>query len=106
MYGRVGGYDYPSIIEADGRPTATGAEYLSKLDALTGVRRLRLRDGLWAAAEGIIWDDWDPAIHLVDKGFMPHEWPRFWVKLCFVLRSSGQVRQGCTQRTSLVERVA
>lgn len=70
--------DNPSIIDDDGKPTATGAEYLSKLDALTGVRRLRLRDGLWAAAEGIIWDDWNPAIHLVDRAPIPWDWARVW----------------------------
>lgn len=70
--------DNPSIIDDQGVPTATGSEYLSKLDALTGVRRLRLRDGLWAAAEGIIWDDWNPAIHLIDKAHIPWEWQRVW----------------------------
>ena len=42
-------------------------DYLDTLDALTGVRRLRLRDGIWAAAEGLVYDNWDPAIHIVTK---------------------------------------
>lgn len=35
------------------------------LDALTGVRRSRLRDGLWVAAEGQIWETYDPHFHVV-----------------------------------------
>jgi phage terminase large subunit len=42
-------------------------EYLATLDALTGVRYLRLRLGKWAAAEGMVYDDWDRSIHLVSK---------------------------------------
>lgn len=35
-------------------------EYQAKLDQLTGVRRLRLRDGKWVQAEGVIYDNFDP----------------------------------------------
>jgi phage terminase large subunit len=59
-------------------PTVT-ADYLAKLDALTGVRLLRLRQGLWAAAEGLIYDGWDSAVHLVDGFPIPRDWPRYWV---------------------------
>lgn len=38
-----------------------------KLDRMTGVRRARLRDGLWVSAEGAIWDDWNPSIHVLPK---------------------------------------
>lgn len=41
-------------------------EYLATLDALTGVRYLRLRKGVWAAAEGLVYDEWDRAIHIVN----------------------------------------
>lgn len=40
-------------------------EYLATLDALTGVRKKRLRDGIWAAADGLVYEEWDPAIHKV-----------------------------------------
>jgi len=54
-------------------------EYLATLDALTGVRKKRLRDGIWAAAEGMVYEDeWDPAIHLVDRFDIPAEWDRYW----------------------------
>jgi phage terminase large subunit len=58
--------DNPAYVNADGTLTAKGADYMAKLDGLTGVRRLRYRDGKWAAAEGQIYETWDEAIHLVD----------------------------------------
>lgn len=57
-------------------PTVT-PEYLSKLDALTGVRYKRLRLGLWVAAEGQVYEAWDPAVHLVNRFEIPAEWPRY-----------------------------
>lgn len=58
-------------------PTVT-PEYLAKLDALTGVRYLRLRLGVWAAAEGVVYEGWDPAVHRIDAFPIPADWPRFW----------------------------
>ncbi|HEX9413819.1 MAG TPA: phage terminase large subunit [Ktedonobacterales bacterium] len=41
--------------------TRDGERYIAILDALTGVRKLRLRDGIWAAAEGMVYQDaWEP----------------------------------------------
>lgn len=40
--------------------------YFGALDKLTGVLRARLRDGLWKAAEGLVYDQFDPDIHLLD----------------------------------------
>lgn len=58
-------------------PFATPA-YLAKLDALTGVRYLRLRLGIWAAAEGMVYQDsWDRARNLVNRFIIPREWPRY-----------------------------
>lgn len=45
-------------------PTVT-PEYLAALDALPGVLRLRLRYGQWAAAEGMVYEAWDRAVHVV-----------------------------------------
>lgn len=59
-------------------PTVVGRAYMEVLDALTGVRYLRLRKGLWAAAEGMIYEHWDPAQHLVDPFEIPDSWPRYW----------------------------
>jgi phage terminase large subunit len=57
-------------------PTVTPA-YLATLDALTGVRLKRLRYGLWVAAENLVYADWDPAVHLVDRFGIPDDWPRY-----------------------------
>lgn len=59
--------------------TAVGAAYIAILNALSGVRKLRLRFGIWAAAEGLVFDGWDPSIHLIDSFPIPVEWPRYWV---------------------------
>jgi phage terminase large subunit len=60
--------DNPMLFGADGQPTAKGKVYMARLDQLTGVRRKRLRDGLWVAAEGQIYENFDPAVHVVDAG--------------------------------------
>ncbi len=67
-------------------PTEYGAKYISILDNLTGVRHKRLRLGLWVSAEGIVYEEFDPAIHVVDWDYdadgnrlpLPEEWPRYW----------------------------
>lgn len=59
--------------------TARGKAYMALLDSLTGVRYLRLRKGLWVAAEGIIYDEFDPTVHIIDR--MPagwETWARYW----------------------------
>ncbi len=60
--------------------TPEGYDYVIKrLGRLTGVRRKRLLDGIWAAAEGQVYEGWDPAVHLIDRYEIPYQWPRFWV---------------------------
>jgi PBSX family phage terminase large subunit len=71
--------DNPAYFDNAGELTPAGAAYLAKLDRLTGVRYQRLRKGLWVAAEGLIYEDWNPAIHLVDA--LPpgsEDWVRWW----------------------------
>jgi PBSX family phage terminase large subunit len=46
--------------------TAAGANYMAKLDALTGPRYARLRQGRWVQAEGVVYEGWDRQVHLVD----------------------------------------
>lgn len=56
--------DNPLYWDADrGQWTEAGAKYIATLDRLTGVRYLRLRKGLWVGAEGLVYDEWDPATH-------------------------------------------
>lgn len=70
--------DNPRYVRADGTFTADGAAYLAKLDALTGVRKLRLKDGKWAAAEGVIYEGFDEAIHVIPSFKIPETWTRWW----------------------------
>jgi Phage terminase large subunit len=58
--------------------TEQGQAYMSVLDNLTGVRYQRLRRGIWAAAEGLVYGTFDPAIHMRDAiGRPPDNWPRY-----------------------------
>lgn len=70
--------DNPMLIDDAGQRTERGEAYLTKLDHLTGVRRLRLRDGKWVTAEGVVYESFDRNIHLVDRFDVPHDWPRYW----------------------------
>lgn len=59
------------------KPTLLGEKYLKKLSRLGGVRRLRLFLGKWAAAEGMVYETYDPNIHLLKKRiFIPQDWRR------------------------------
>jgi phage terminase large subunit len=70
--------DNPMLYDEAGNVTPNGAAYMAALDALTGVRYLRLRKGIWAAAEGTVYQDaWDSATNLIDRFPIPREWPRF-----------------------------
>lgn len=84
--------DDPEATEYRGehlKLTERGRKYIAILDALTGVRYKRLRLGLWVSAEGIIYDEFDPARHvlpwledaegnrLIRPGW--EDWDRYWV---------------------------
>jgi len=56
--------------------TPQGRKTMQTLDALTGIRKKRGRDGLWVAVEGQV-HEFDPAIHLVDRFDIPKHWVRF-----------------------------
>jgi PBSX family phage terminase large subunit len=55
---------------------ACSAEYIERLSQLTGVRRQRLYEGRWVAAEGSVYSEWDATIHMVDPFKIPWSWPR------------------------------
>lgn len=71
--------DNPTLFNPDGSLTTVGKAYIERLDSLTGVRYLRLRKGLWVAAEGLVYDEFDPTVHLVDPFKIPMDWTRYWV---------------------------
>jgi len=52
-------------------------EYMTALDSLTGWQYKRLRLGLWVAAEGMYFEEWDPNIHIVPDREIPAEWPKW-----------------------------
>jgi hypothetical protein len=71
--------DNPEYYNRDGTLTPEGDAYINgKLGKLTGVRKLRLKDGIWAAAEGLVYEAWDDAVHLVDPFEVPTGWTRWW----------------------------
>jgi len=57
--------------------TEQGTRSLTVLDNLTGVRYLRLRLGKWAAAEGVIYEDFDREVHIINSFPIPVDWVRF-----------------------------
>ena len=93
--------DNPRMFQ-DGAWTTYGQTYLARLETLTGVRYQRMRHGLWVAAEGLVYADWNPAVHLVDR--LPEgseRWTRWWgidfgysnpfVILCFAEDPDGRL---------------
>lgn len=62
---------------ASGTWNDRGAAYMAGLEGLTGVRRERLLNGRWVAAEGIVYDGWDRYRHLVSDAGLEDQWPRF-----------------------------
>lgn len=72
--------DNPTLYDqTSGTWTARGLVTLAVLDALPGVRRARGRYGKWVAAEGQVYEDFDRAVHLVDRFDVPESWRRYWV---------------------------
>lgn len=74
--------DNPLYVRADGTLTERGIDYMAKLDALTGVRRLRFREGIWAAAEGLVYEGWSDPVHVIEPFTVPDSWTR-WIAVDF-----------------------
>lgn len=61
-------------LGADGEPVPTryGRDYLARLaTGLSGVRALRLLKGLWVQAEGVVYEGFDPALHVKRRADFP-----------------------------------
>lgn len=67
--------DNPTLYDEDGNLTAQGVKTMTKLNALTGVRRSRLRDGKWVGAEGLFFEEWDDELHICEPFKIPGDWP-------------------------------
>jgi phage terminase large subunit len=70
--------DNPRLFNDDGTKTPEGAVYIERLDRLSGTRYQRLRLGRWVSAEGTIYEEFDPLVHLIKPFRVPKDWPRFW----------------------------
>lgn len=69
--------DNPLLYDSTKRTyTPRGKVYIAKLDALSGARKLRLRFGRWAQAEGVVYPEYDSAVHLIDRFEIPADWRR------------------------------
>ena len=69
--------DNPSLYDPATGWTHAGQEYLARLDQLSGPRKQRLRWGRWVQAEGVVYEEWDRSVHLVDPFPIPVEWKRY-----------------------------
>lgn len=71
--------DNPLLFDQKtGKITPQGADYIARLDRLTGHRKERLRYGKWVAAEGVVYSEFDSRVHLIDE--MPagwEKWPKY-----------------------------
>jgi len=60
--------DNPDLYDqATGEITEEGKRRIGRLDNLTGSRLMRLRKGIWSAAEGVVYEELDQLIHVVKR---------------------------------------
>lgn len=52
------------------------SDYEDKLDMLTGVKRSHLKDGLWAHADGMVYDEFARHTHVIKPFAIPDNWKR------------------------------
>ena len=85
--------DNPAYFDhKKGTWTKNGESYvLGILAKLTGARRANLYEGKWASEEGIIFEEWDPAVHMIDPEDMPE--PKWY----FGAYDKGLRHPGCFQ---------
>lgn len=70
--------DNPTLYDHDaGEWTPQGKRTVERLQALTGLRYKRGFLGLWAGAEGQVYEDFDPEIHIIDPFPIPKEWKKY-----------------------------
>jgi phage terminase large subunit len=73
--------DNPRLYSG-GEWTEYGQAYLARLDSLTGARYQRMRWGKWVAAEGLVYESFDPAVHVVEPTDVP-EGGTLWISVDF-----------------------
>jgi PBSX family phage terminase large subunit len=70
--------DNPTLFDAVGQITAQGKRTMEILNALTGVRKERLRFGRWVAAEGAVYN-FDRTLHVITREQFKKIQMRRWV---------------------------
>lgn len=73
--------DNPRLYDS-GEWTEYGKTYISRLESLSGVRYERLRWGRWVAAEGLVYEGWQDAVHIIDPFEVTDSWQR-WISIDF-----------------------
>lgn len=66
--------DNPYLADRHGQWTEAGESYVRFLESLTGVRRLRYLNGVWAAAEGMVYGDWREDVNVIEWFEVPADW--------------------------------
>jgi hypothetical protein len=62
-----------------GEWTEAGRAYLANLERMSGPRRKRFLEGLWVVAEGLVFSEYNPGVHLLPHGWRcPPDWRRVW----------------------------
>jgi phage terminase large subunit len=59
--------DNPTIYAPDGTVLPAAAGRLDALSSLSGIRRKRLFEGIWATAEGAVYDNFDSSVHVLTR---------------------------------------
>ena len=88
--------DNPAMYDIEtGSWTEAGKRYLRRLNRYTSVRRMRFLRGEWAAAEGQVYDMFDPRVHVIrDRGSLED---RLWGATYFGTVDWGWTRPGVLQ---------
>lgn len=69
--------DNPLFYNEDTKEwTPAWEDYGATLRRLTGHRRMRLLEGKWSQAEGVVYPEFDRALHEIDPFPIPKDWPR------------------------------
>ncbi len=76
--------DNPTLYDRQGLVLPGAQPRLDALSKLTGVRRKRLFEGVWATAEGAVYDNFDAAVHVIVR-------PRWEFKQFYLCQDEGYV---------------
>ncbi|MGI9543263.1 MAG: hypothetical protein ACR2MX_08385 [Cyclobacteriaceae bacterium] len=66
--------DNPTLYDDDGNETEKGAKYIERLKRLSGANYQRYFLGNWSAAENLVYDAFDPDIHVITEHDTPFQY--------------------------------